>query len=159
MPTDDPISAAIPPGGKLFEQHVNIQQSQYLSQQVAWIRRLQHIAIRQSQDVTLQMSWLRRLLAGGGEWARTVAAVAARLRAAAARPRRRGRPPKYDHAAIITAIEACALRGVDDLLNLFAARAKLECDDRHVNAPGTTQLTTKFCRPFWQAAQERRPNY
>jgi hypothetical protein len=132
MPTDDPINDATPPGGKLYEQHVSIEQP---------------------QDVTLQGSWIRRLFGWGGD---RVRAVAARLRAAVAR-RRLGRPSKYDYDAIITAAEACAARGVDDQLNLFVERVRLECEDRHVKAPKSTQLT-KYCRPFWQDAQEHRPN-
>jgi hypothetical protein len=132
MPTDDPINDATPPGGKRYEHHVSIQQR---------------------QDVTLQLSWLRRLFVRGSDWVR---AVADRLRAAAAR-KRRGRPSEHDYDAIITAIEACAARGDDDQLNLFVERVRLECEDRHIKAPGSTQLT-KYCRPFWQAAQERRRN-
>ena len=131
MPTEDPINDTTPPPGKIIELP---------------------IAIRQPQKLGL-WAWIPRLLVQGGDW---VQAVADHLRAAAAR-QRRGRPSEHDYDAIITAIEACAARGVDNRLNLFVDRALLECKDRHIKAPGSTQLT-KYCRPFWQAAQERRRN-
>jgi hypothetical protein len=70
--------------------------------------------------------------------------------------RLRGRPPEYDHGAIIAVARDLILIGVDDYLDRFVERVRAECKARGIKVPKSRSQMRKICGPIWDTARPNR---
>jgi len=65
---------------------------------------------------------------------------------------RPGRPPVYDHEAIVGVAKEVIQEGVDDHLDWFIERVRNRLKERHIKAPKDT-LLTEICEPIYKSAK------
>jgi hypothetical protein len=65
---------------------------------------------------------------------------------------RPGRPPVYDHEAIVGVAKEVIQEGVDDHLDWFIERVRNRLKERYIKAPKDT-LLTEICEPIYKSAK------